>query len=273
MVAKEQDGKRCKNKPELGCKDELGRCVVEIFSDGGNWVVYRNDRNVRVWTNDDAVLATEALAQIGVDLAKVESNMYFFEEQAPEAAESQHRRRWERQRQMVYALVAKSLTLRLTKHAEQAASVMKQAESLLSTFIWRANIGGYLVGASGATLAFLLMAPYIRSWKWAGEDFYGVFVFATLGGFLSVLSGMRGLRPALQGQRYLNVLSGVIRISIAVTSGLLMYVAIKGGILPLAATTSGGSPFKLWFLLAVAGFFEKLVPDILGREAESRTGQ
>ena len=55
-------------------------------------------------------------------------------------------------------------------------------------------------------------------------------------------------------------------------SGVLMYVAIKGGILPLAESADGdGWPFRLWFLLAVAGFFEKLVPDILGREAERRT--
>lgn len=274
MVVKEQGAKSCGRKPKLGCKDELGRCVIEIYSDGGDWVVYRNDKNVRVWTDDDAVLASEALAQVGVDLAKVESNMYFFEERAPETSTSRHGRRWERQRQRVYALVAKSLTLRLTKHAEQAASVMKLADGLLSTFVWRANIGGYLVGAAGATCALLLVALYVRGWEWAGVDFYGVFVFAPLGGFLSVLSGIRGLRPALQGQHYLNVLSGVIRIAIAATSGMLMYVAIKGGILPLAEPASdAGWPFRLWFLLAVAGFFEKLVPDILGREAERRTGQ
>lgn len=88
-----------------------------------------------------------------------------------------------------------------------------------------------------------------------------------------MLSGIRGLRPALQGQHYLNFLSGVIRIAIAVISGVLMYVAIKGGILPLAeAASDGGWPFRLWFLLAVAGFVEKLVPDILGREADRQTG-
>ena len=129
------------------------------------------------------------------------------------------------------------------------------------------------MGAAGATAALLLLALPIHGWDWAGADFYSVFVFATLGGFLSVLSGIRGLRPALQGQHYLNVISGVIRIAIAAISGVLMYVAIKGGILPLAESSSGdGWPFRLWFLLAVAGFFEKLVPDILGREAERRTG-
>ena len=276
MTAKEHE-KCCRNKPKLGCKDELGLCVIEIYSDGGNWVVYRNNKNVRVWTDNNSVLASEALAQVGVDLAKIESNMYFFDERAPETSKSESRRRWERQRQSVYALVAKSLTLRLMKHAEQAASVMKLADSLLSTFVWRANIGGYLVGAGGATFVFLLVALvalYMRGWEWAGVDIYGVFVFATLGGFLSVLSGIRGLRPALQGQHYLNVLSGVIRIAIAVISGVLVYVAIKGGILPLAHAESGEDlPFRLWFLLAAAGFFEKLVPDILGREAERRTGQ
>ena len=273
MAAKEQEAKNSRGKPKLGCKDELGRCVVEIFSDGGDWVVYRNDKNVRVWTNDDEAVASEALAQIGVDLAKVESNLYFFEERVPETSKSRDGKRWERQRQRVYALVAKSLTLRLTKHAEQAASVMKLAESLLSTFIWRANIGGYLLGAAGATAALLLLALPIHGWDWAGADFYSVFVFATLGGFLSVLSGIRRLRPALQGQHYLNVISGVIRIAIAAISGVLMYVAIKGHILPLAESSSDdGWPFRLWFLLAAAGFFEKLVPDILGREAERRTG-
>ena len=207
MVANEQAAKSSKNRPKLGCKDELGRCVVEIYGDGGDWVVYRHDTNVRLWTDDDADLASEALAQIGVDLAKVESNMFFFEERASATSKSQHRKRWERQRQSVYALVAKSLTLRLTSHAEQAASVMKLAESQLSTFIWRANIGGYLVGAGGATLAFLLAAAYIHGSTWAGEGFYSVFVFATLGGFLSVLSGIRGLRPALRGQRYLRSLA------------------------------------------------------------------
>lgn len=276
VTAKEPD-KCCGNKPELGCKDELGLCVIEIYSDGGDWVVYRNSKNVRVWTDHNSVLASEALAQVGVDLAKIESNMYFFEERAPETSKSANRRRWERQRQSVYALVAKSLTLRLTKHAEQAATVMKLADSLLSTFVWRANIVGYLVGAGGATFVFLvvaLAALYMRGWEWAGVGIYSVFVFATLGGFLSVLSGIRGLRPALQGQHYLNVLSGVIRIAIAVISGVLVYVAIKGGILPLAHAASGEDlPFRLWFLLAAAGFFEKLVPDILGRETERRTGQ
>ena len=288
MTAREQDSESFKNKPKLECKDELGRLVLEIYSDGGGWVVYRNDQNVRVWTNEDTLKASEALAQVAVDLAKVESNMYFFEERARETSKSQRNgRHWERQRHSVYSLVARALTLRLlghsvhgerTEHSEHAAyasTVMKLAESMLSTFIWRANILGYLVGAAIATFAFLLVAYCMHGWGWAGTGFYSVFVFATLGGFLSVLSGIRGLRPALHGQRYLNVVAGLVRITIAVISGTLMYIAIKGGILPLAEEPESGTgwPFRLWFLLAVAGFFEKLMPDVLGREAERRTGR
>lgn len=284
-------GKCRGDKPELGCKDELGLCVIEIYSNGGDWVVYRNEKNVRVWTNEDniqnAAIASGTLAQIGVDLAKVESNMYFLEERASETPDAgtpvgtcdaeahklQDSSRWDRQRQCVYSLVARSFTLRLLDQPEQATTVMKLTENMLSTLIWRANIGRYLVGAGSATFVFLLVAFLVHRWAW-GDDLYSVFVFATLGGFLSVLSRIRSLRPALRGQHYLNILSGVIRIAIAAISGTLMYVAIKGGILSLFEPSSdAGWPFRLWFLLAVAGFFEKLVPDILGREAERRTEQ
>ena len=259
---------KSRKKPELGCKDELGRCVIEIYSEGGKWVVYRNDKNVRLWTDQDAGLASEAVAQIGVDLAKVESNMYFFEERARQTSKTRERKqRWELQRQSVYSLVARSITLRLTKHAKQAAIVMELAESMLSKFIWRANIGGYLLGATAATVTFLVVALMTGECALL-EGFRGVFVFSALGGFLSVMGGIRQLQPALRGQRYLNIVSGVIRMLIAVISGALMYVAVKGGILPLVGSADGGdeSQYGLWFLLAAAGFVEKLVPDILSRD-------
>jgi hypothetical protein len=88
----------------------------------------------------------------------------------------------------------------------------------------------------------------------------------------SVAIGLRKLDVDLDTKWWVNATYGLIRLTIAILSAIVLYLLIKSDLIlqPLFSDSFPQAPFAFYALSVAAGFSETLVPNIL-RRTEERT--
>lgn len=102
-------------------------------------------------------------------------------------------------------------------------------------------------------------------------------MMGALGALGSIAVSLRGMSVDVGAGTSLNFLYGGFRIFIGVIVAMVTYLLLRSGI--ITQLTEGGGPgagspmlnvYKLAFVAAVAGFAERLVPDLLNRDQTPR---
>ncbi len=123
------------------------------------------------------------------------------------------------------------------------------------------------------------------AWWWFGDalaisstELAIVAIMGSCGALLSTAVGLRSLQIDASASQFLNFVYGGQRMLVGVLGAVVLYFALKAGVLmdtiPWAATADGDAAdiHKLAFISVLAGFSERLVPNLLDRKAEGANG-
>jgi hypothetical protein len=130
----------------------------------------------------------------------------------------------------------------------------------------------YLSGSAVALLITILIVAFLTLLNSLADSFIFITYVAacgSLGGFLSVASGLKRINVDGQDRTRGNLLTGASRILIAIIGAVLLYFLIQGGIV-LPSIAQSNSVYAIAAISVVAGFSETLVPNIL-RNVESQS--
>lgn len=121
----------------------------------------------------------------------------------------------------------------------------------------------------------------LAAWWWFGDalamnstELAIVAIMGSCGALLSTAVGLRRLRIDASASQFLNFVYGGQRMLVGVLGAVVLYFALKAGVLldtiPWAATADGDATdiHKLAFVSVLAGFSERLAPNLLERKAE-----
>jgi hypothetical protein len=125
----------------------------------------------------------------------------------------------------------------------------------------------YQAGAASVlllSLAALLIAVRIGLSSQPAINLFVVTVFSSAGGFLSVAIGAASLSLDLHHSFFINMVYGALRIVISIISGVIVYFLIQTRIL-FAFLKDTTDLNGLIIVSVVAGFCEKLVPNLMSR--------
>lgn len=139
----------------------------------------------------------------------------------------------------------------------------------------RARTGrlGYLIAAGlmSAALAVVLLSVGGMILRHGASSDLGMLVLATgggaLGALLSIAIAIRGRTVAPDGHLWTNVTDGAVRIVIGVLSGGALFLLLGSGLVADPFSLAEEATSNVWqttlILGFVAGFLERLVPDLL----------
>jgi hypothetical protein len=95
-----------------------------------------------------------------------------------------------------------------------------------------------------------------------GTNLFTAIVFASMGGFLSVVIGSRNLRLDLQNNVLVNMGYGGIRIVIAIISGVVIYFLVETKVV-FGFLKDAPNLYGLIVVAFVTGFSESLIPNLV----------
>jgi hypothetical protein len=264
---------------EVGGLDKRGREVLDILWKTHDYVIFQHAGGISPHFSDDDQLYREQAQrylQLGPDLSRinallpppdkmdkiVQSGWAFF--QTPDA--------------FLYRETARAIANALTGNHKRAIDILAFVEARL---IARRRAQGqfqYLLACMGtlAAIVFIALLLELMLWRSASSaspwpDLVRVATCGAAGGFLSVAIGVRKLDIDPDAQLWVYAYYGLIRLTIAIISAMVLYSLIKAGLVlqPMFAGETDRGMFALYAFATAAGFSETLIPNIL-RSAEDR---
>jgi hypothetical protein len=169
--------------------------------------------------------------------------------------------------------IAHAYKIALDGDGKTCESALREIAEDMSRHISRVRQRAYQLGALiGVLIPPISFLTAYRLWPLneLALRLFTASVFAALGGFFSVLLGIRQLDLDLKENFGATMTHGIFRIVIAVISGIVVVYLIRANLLlgPLNNPTSGDTFALACFL---TGFSERLVPNVLKRfETTSR---
>lgn len=111
--------------------------------------------------------------------------------------------------------------------------------------------------------AILVLIAFSIHGNTTAIEYVKVMFFGSLGGVFSVATSYASLEIDLDAPNFMNVLVGISRIVISVLGAIFMYLAIKSGIVLNSDAMKTSTPYFTYLFVMLAGFSEKLVPNIM----------
>ncbi len=257
----------------------MGDRIEHIYCIDPDFVIYRTENSIRTYINEDHLegLNNKPLTQrrnkIQEDLAEVTSIQ-------PDRKEDT---------KTINPLIAKGIILALDDKTDEAKKILEIAKKRLKKFNEDYRIFRYLKGSFFMSIRFMLVIILLKIMPTLlpdlfnntfdlfkiPEEFFVVIFFGALGGFLSVAYGIRRGAHDIDLDFGSNIERlAASRIYIAVISSLIIYSALRGEIVSgLSISLSENSnictipTLRIAFISAIAGFVERLVPDLLTNKA------
>jgi hypothetical protein len=262
----------------IGGLDKRGRKVLDILWSAKDFVIFQHAGGISPHFSDDDELSRKQARQymqLGPALSRINALL-----PPPEEAQSSARaasRAWSffhTPNAFLYRETARAIANALTGDHQRAIDVLSFVETRL---IARRRAQGqfqYLLACTGTLVAILLIALLFEfllplpetPWK----DLVRVATCGVAGGFLSVAIGIRKLDIDPDTRWWVNAYYGLIRLTIAIVSAVVLYFLIKAKLVlqPVFSGASEQEAFALYAFAAAAGFSETLIPNILKRTEE-----
>ncbi len=267
---------------EVGGLDKRGRRVLDILWKTKDYVIFQHAGGISPHFSDKDELYNEQAQRymrLGPDLSRInallpppdktykvghfaQSRWSFY--QTPDA--------------FLYRETARAVANALTGNHRRAVDILAFVEARL---IARRRAQGqfqYLLACMGALVAIISIALLLELLLWRSvspaspwPDLVRVATCGAAGGFLSVAIGVRKLDIDPDAQWWVNAYYGLIRLTIAIISAMVLYSLIKARLVlqPMFSGTTDQEIFALYAFATAAGFSETLIPNIL-RSAEER---
>jgi hypothetical protein len=285
----------------IGGLDQRGREVLDILWSTKEFVIYQHEKGISPHFSDDDNIRKyqqkrylslgPALSRVNASLpppfsqvthpaASREDNQGNSKDSGKGTAGKAHpvRRSWSFFHTSDGFLVretARAIANALAGEVQDAFQILEFVEARL---IARRRAQGqfkYLLGCTGMlALITVIACVIVKFWLSPSEaawaDVVWIATCGAVGGFLSVAIGIRKLDVDPDTADWVHAFYGLIRLTIAVLSAVVVYLLIKSKLAfePLFSEDKSRNSYILYSLAVVAGFFESFVPNILRRSRE-----
>lgn len=269
----------------IGGPDKRGHEVRDILWAVSDFKIYLTDKGVAVHFADNpktCLKQTRQFLDLGPELSNLHALMDLLghnrrplslpwrteEPPDPDANRVYHR---EMARGIAQALTGnpaqgkatlEALAVRVEKKLRNRARVVYFAICLAVTMV---------IGTLAALLAWVSEDQHV-------QEIALVAICGSIGALLSTAAGLKRLRPDAAAGLLMSWVYGLQRMLVGVLGAVVFYFALRSGIVneivPSGAETNVNAPFelhKLAFLSVLAGFSERMVPDLLNRNANGDT--
>jgi len=246
--------------------DDSGNSVDRVYFKRDSYAIYRSDEEVLVVYSDNEDIASKQIAAISglLPLRDQLANII------REIREANLRERY-------LAQIADALLVGLEGQVDTGKDLIKGAVNDAKENLMRAGRLVYLEWAAGMaltaamTIAAILMVGGIADVQ--DRAHVHLVLLATgagaIGVLLSIAIAIRGRTIVIDGNRQTNIIDAALRVLIGAISAAVLFLLLDSGALADiqigAAKIAGKSPSWQATLLVgfAAGFFERLVPDLL----------
>lgn len=235
--------------------------ITRVFFKRKNYAVYAVSYHVKTHFSDDDAEADKQFSKLA-PLFRLRDRLEYLKQDLKCRGDYQLQ-------------IANAFRIGLQGDVDEAAAILRSA--IRNATEKRARTGRivYLAAAGVVTTVFAMLLCALGAWLVSGTSGpqpLGLLVLATgggaLGAFLSIAMAIRTRTVAPDGHFWTNAADGGLRVVIGVLAGGALLLLITSGLVtnPFASSATGAAPVGWQAALIVgfvAGFLERLVPDIL----------
>ncbi len=260
------------NEIAVGRQDDTGKTIDRIYFRHKDYAIYRRDTtppDVVVKYSDDAVKADQQVKAISAPLLSRRDKVIHLLNDLPATSQESLR-----------SQVADALRLGLENQVEAARRILD--DSIADALVAQGRRGRliYLVCAGIATVPALIL--FLIGGSVASGSVRQLLMSAgagTIGAVSSIFIGIRARTVAIEGDWMSNAVASAIRVAIGIISAAVLFLLFDSHVIPdikvgtVLINDEIDQKWQLALLVGfIAGFLERLVPDLLERQAPVMLG-
>lgn len=242
----------------VGAKDPQGRTIACVYFSFPEYVIYRTDKGIKVFTYDDHLaredrIYTSRFLDIGAELATI----YSLQPEEIARVES------------INIQIARGINQCFEGRLEAAKAILNDACARLIRLRRLQGRLEYLFSAFALLGLFLILSGILHMFASVNVTiiYSNIISCGAIGGFLSVALGVWKLDIDLDANRSHNLVSGASRIFISALAAVVVYFAVKSNVV-FGVLYSETSNTGIYLCSVIAGFSETFVPNVIRRLSE-----
>ena len=257
----------------LGAVDGAGRRIEAIYSKRPDYAVYGAGGLVVIQYADSLTKADTQAASVDA-VADLRGEIEYISR----ALRPQQRSFYLRQ-------LASGLQATLDQRADMGRQILLQAITSAGRDLVILGRKSYLVSASGVSATFAIPLIFVGGMLRGGAAEAGLLLVSAGGGaigaILSISIAFQGRHVATTQDGWTNVIDGALRVAIGVIAGFFFPLLLVSGLLGplsigsasgLVLTAAKGVTWQTMLAMGfVAGFLERLLPDLLDKRGQQNT--